>query len=420
MEGGGSDSDDNQQSEIRNVEAAVSINSTSHNLHGHTQAVITLAGGQVHPNLLASGSKDFTARLWDIEAQKCVSELRGHVGAVRSCCFSPDERILFTAGDTCVGIWDRASAKRVSHLRGHQGFTTSVDVGMKRVEDVTDGVMLLSSSYDGSSKVWDLRVQLPVRTCIGHLRPVSSSVFSSDMKAVYSAGYDSLVRVFNVVTVTSVPPFSIPNPPAAARSLRALKCSRAPLTRCRLSSDGAWLATCSTDAAVGVTKLGPDTTTLLLGHEEGVAVWDCSWGRTEADSSLLATSGGSEVLLWDTLGLQLAYERSELRSSTGPLRGTASRTGSAESAQGAARSGSSQSEGHVGLARQTSSGARAERVQCLLRLSGAGLRSRRWGNDGERIWGCCLRGEGVYAGADDGSIAYWEFPAEVREEMLQD
>lgn len=208
MDGDGFGNESEEQEHDNHArEAAVCINNTTQTLQGHAQAVIALAGGKLNPTLLASGSKDFSARLWDTEAEKCISVLKGHVGAVRSCCFSLDERILFTAGDTCVNIWDRcnlvpqilptmivqcakidtlhrcmfnlksfeslsppwscllssglsrrATGQSVGDLRGHQGHTTSVNVGMKTIGDVTDGMMLLSSAYDGTSKVRDLLV----------------------------------------------------------------------------------------------------------------------------------------------------------------------------------------------------------------------------------------------------------------------
>ena len=41
---------------------------------------------------LASGSRDRTVRLWDVETGACVKTLEGHASGVTSVCFGPDGR----------------------------------------------------------------------------------------------------------------------------------------------------------------------------------------------------------------------------------------------------------------------------------------------------------------------------------------
>ena len=43
---------------------------------------------------LASGSRDKTVRLWDVETGACVRTLKGHGNWVLSVCFSPDGKQL--------------------------------------------------------------------------------------------------------------------------------------------------------------------------------------------------------------------------------------------------------------------------------------------------------------------------------------
>ena len=69
---------------------------------GHGAGVLSLAGGREHEELLLSGSKDCTCRLWDLEAGQCVRTIVAHSDAVRSAKFSLDDRLVFTAGDHCV------------------------------------------------------------------------------------------------------------------------------------------------------------------------------------------------------------------------------------------------------------------------------------------------------------------------------
>ena len=55
---------------------------------------------QFHPNslYLATGSNDWTARLWDVQRGTCLRVFIGHQGAVSSLALSPDGKYLATAG----------------------------------------------------------------------------------------------------------------------------------------------------------------------------------------------------------------------------------------------------------------------------------------------------------------------------------
>jgi len=53
-----------------------------------------------HPNslYLATGSSDWTARLWDVQRGSCVRVFIGHQGIISTIAISPDGRYLASAG----------------------------------------------------------------------------------------------------------------------------------------------------------------------------------------------------------------------------------------------------------------------------------------------------------------------------------
>ena len=94
-------------------------------LSGHARQVNSVAFNK-SGNLLASGSDDGSARLWDVETLKTVSRFEGATDdAVVQLCWDPqdDKRIATLGGDQRVRWWDaRASSQRptASLKLGHE------------------------------------------------------------------------------------------------------------------------------------------------------------------------------------------------------------------------------------------------------------------------------------------------------------
>ena len=60
--------------------------------------------------LLATGSGDHTARIWDVSTGRCVHVLEGHKSYVNSVCISPNGKLLVTrSSDHSVRFWNITS-----------------------------------------------------------------------------------------------------------------------------------------------------------------------------------------------------------------------------------------------------------------------------------------------------------------------
>ena len=119
-------------------------------LKGHTGTIDSLAFG-VPPGgrlLLASGSFDNTARIWDVAAGECQRVLKGHTNRVEGIAFAPDASRLATASfDKTARIWSVAEGKCLRTLQGHTKFVNSVAWS-------PDGQLLATGSFDGSIRLW--------------------------------------------------------------------------------------------------------------------------------------------------------------------------------------------------------------------------------------------------------------------------
>ncbi|MCI0540023.1 MAG: WD40 repeat domain-containing protein, partial [Verrucomicrobiales bacterium] len=77
--------------------------------------------------LFASGSNDFTIRLWNSETGALVVPLRGHDNVVETLDFSPDSLRLASGGaDRTVRLWDVKTHRPLAVFRGHAAGVVSV------------------------------------------------------------------------------------------------------------------------------------------------------------------------------------------------------------------------------------------------------------------------------------------------------
>jgi WD40 repeat protein len=74
-------------------------------LNGHEAGIKTLK--LLSNKILASGGRDNTIRIWNIEEKHCNAVFQGNMGQVNAICFSPNQRVLISAGDAGrIQLWD--------------------------------------------------------------------------------------------------------------------------------------------------------------------------------------------------------------------------------------------------------------------------------------------------------------------------
>jgi WD40 repeat protein len=164
--------------------------------------------------ILASGSQDQTVRLWNTETGKEKLVLKGHTDGVTFCAFSPDsETIASTSGnrkvwlpstsgfipryslggDTCIRLWDVQTGKEKAVLKGHIN-------GVECCAFSPDGRTLISASEDKTVKLWDIQTGKEKVVLAGHTNFVESCVFSPNGKTIASASWDKTIRIWDVQT----------------------------------------------------------------------------------------------------------------------------------------------------------------------------------------------------------------------------
>jgi WD40 repeat protein len=132
--------------------------------------------------LLATGSEDCTARIWELDSGKCLLCLEGHSQEVRGLCFSPDGTRLASAGGPLIRIWDSRSGEKLDELAGHSGRVQALAFS-------ADGRRLASGGIEGTVRIWEASSGRSLIALQGHQTAIRSLAFSPDGTRLASGGH---------------------------------------------------------------------------------------------------------------------------------------------------------------------------------------------------------------------------------------
>jgi hypothetical protein len=183
------------------------------------------------------------------------------------------ESLLYRPGD--VVVWNAADGARLGDLAGHPTAVWSVKAS-------TDGKLAATAGYDGLVKLWDLPARSAKHDLKKHKGWVRSLDFSPDGTKLATAGEDGTVVIWDTATGAEVKT-------VAAHSGAA--------TCVAFSRDGATIASGGSDKLVKLWDAATGNEKAKLeGH--GDALWTVVYSP---DGSKLATAGADRtVKLWTT------------------------------------------------------------------------------------------------------------------------
>jgi len=162
----------------------------------HSDYVYCSSMHPLRPGVVVTGGVDDKAYLWSYDPAAAGSgailsskELSGHTDTVTSVGFNFDGTLVLTGSyDGTVKVWDVASGDLVVQLEGPED--------IEWASWHTKGNAVIAGSKDGTIWMWMTHNGQCVQVFAGHDGLVSAGCFSSDGKLVCSGGEDGTVRIW--------------------------------------------------------------------------------------------------------------------------------------------------------------------------------------------------------------------------------
>ncbi|BFZ55635.1 U3 small nucleolar RNA-associated protein 13 [Savitreella phatthalungensis] len=279
-------------------------------LTGHSEIILTI-DTDYSGRFLATGAKDNTARIWDLQTQTCIASFAGHTDNVTAVALArvptahvlakltsgtpltaEDEaalpETLYTASnDLTLKSWSPTNPKRSQWtVKAHDRDINAIDLS-------PDDSTIASCSQDRLCKLWDASTGSVVAVLKGHKRGVWDCRFSAHDKTIATSSGDRSIKIWALHDYTCI---------------RTLEGHTNSVLKLRWLNAGRQLVSAGGDGLVKVWDAVSKTSeciTTLDNHTD--RVWSLS---VSGDGKTIVSGGGDSVVtVWEDVTAETAAKR---------------------------------------------------------------------------------------------------------------
>lgn len=226
----------------------------------------------------------------------CLMTLVGHTGSVKTCAFSPNgSRIVSSSQDGTLKLWDAQTGAELATFAGAASARQACAFS-------PDGRRIVSAASWRELQLSDADTGAKLATLAGHADKLKAWAFSPDGRRIVSASEDKTLKLWDAQT---------------GALLATLEGHTDSVEACAFSVDGKRMASGSQDKTL---KLWDTQTGALLATLSGHTsrVWACAF--SSGGSRIVSASGDKTLKLWDA---QTGAELATLAGHTSSMRVTA-------------------------------------------------------------------------------------------------
>ncbi|PVU90975.1 hypothetical protein BB561_004627 [Smittium simulii] len=172
---------------------------------GHAKGVYAVKF-QNDGSLVASAGLDAIGRVWDVRTGRSIMTLQGHAREIYSIDWAPNGYQVATGGaDNIVCIYDLRTLKQMYTIPAHNSLISEVVYANTSniVNNKAHGVStiansgLITSSFDGSIKIWTTNDYQLVKSFDAHEGKVMGVDISQDNSFIASCGSDRKFKIYS-------------------------------------------------------------------------------------------------------------------------------------------------------------------------------------------------------------------------------
>ena len=165
-------------------------------LDAHADAIYSLVFSP-DGKLLASAGYDRIIKLWDTTGNADPKLLQDHSDTIYGLSFHPDGKLLASvSADRAVKVWNIETGKRLYTLSDSTDWVYAVGWS-------PDGQRLAAGGIDKSIRVWEADASggKLIHSVFAHTQPITRIVWSKDGNTLYSCGEGKIVKSWNAATM---------------------------------------------------------------------------------------------------------------------------------------------------------------------------------------------------------------------------